>query len=351
MFRNIAEDILKILYTIKWPGIILVIVILTIKYTDKIQIWISIIERLFGKLSSKYQRKGISDEIEGKINSYARKINAQFEEVLPYGIKMEWVEDNKEFDRESFLKENQVIVKIKPHINQDRNLVITTLEYVSRGLIPEARNYVTRDLMKAVDYKMVHKILLSFKANSAIDHFFSKVLPQETNDKKEIMEYLEKLHEIDDHGLFVPIFLVELIALGKRIPSNVESYRKRAIVEVKNFLVFLYNQAKASPGEQAELCFTSKEIKMGILLVARFETSLYGADPYLKRFGKNIREGCDRVYVISSGRNVDFAKKIISAIESKYKCKKIFEQMSDIIDRKGDLTKGFTCLFQIIDET
>ena len=346
MFNNIIEDTIKVLSTIKWPGIILVLIVLTIKYIEKIQIWISLIERILGKISSKYQRKGISDEIEGKINSYAKNLNAQFKEVLPYGIKIEWVEDDKEFDRESFLKENQVIVKIKPHINRDRNLVIASLEYVSRGLIPEARNYVSRHLMKAIDYKMVHKILLSLKANSAIEHFFSKIFPQETNDKKEISEYLEKLHEIDDRGLFVPIFLVELIALGKKIPPNVESYRKRAISEVKNFLVFVYNQAKASPGEQTELCFTSKEIKMGILLVAKFETSLHGADPYLKRFGKNIREGCDRVYVVSSGRNVDFAKKIVSEIESKFKCGKIFEQMSDVINRKGELTRGYTCLFQ-----
>src|SRR4030042_4222157 len=110
------------------------------------------------------------------------------------------------------------------------------------------------------------------------------------------------------------------------------------LAEVKNFLVFLYNQANASPGEQTELCFTSKEIKMGILLVARFETSLHGADPYLKRFGRNIREGCDRVYVVSSGRNIDFAKKIVAAIGSQYKCERIFEQIYTVIDRRGDLT-------------
>lgn len=84
------EDILKILSSIKWPGIIVVIVFFTIKYVDKIQVWISIIERGLGKVSSRYRRKAISDEIEGKINSYAKGLNSQFEEVLPYGMKLEW---------------------------------------------------------------------------------------------------------------------------------------------------------------------------------------------------------------------------------------------------------------------
>lgn len=262
------------------------------------------------------------------------------------------VEDSKDFERVSFLKQNEVIIKMKPYANQERNLVAASVEYVSRGLIPEARSYASRNLMKAVDYKMVHKILLSLNAKSAIEYFFSKVFPEETGieSKRGIREHLEKLHEIDDHGLFVPIFLVELIGLGKRIPPNVETYRKRAIAEVKDFLTFLYNQAKASPGEQAELCFRTKEIKMGILLAARYETSLHGADPYLKRFGKNIKDGCERIYVVSSGRNIDFAKEIVSNIESKFKCKKSFEQIGDVINRKGELTKGYTCLFENVSE-
>ena len=53
------EDILKILSSIKWPGIVVVIVFLTIKYVDKIQVWISILERGLGKVSSRYRRKAI----------------------------------------------------------------------------------------------------------------------------------------------------------------------------------------------------------------------------------------------------------------------------------------------------
>jgi hypothetical protein len=223
---------------------------------------------------------------------------------------------------------------------------MTALEYVSKALVPKARSYVSRNLMKAMDYKMVHKILLSLKANSAIEYFFSVIFPEETNEKKEIEEHLEKLHEIDDRGLFVAVFLVELIALGKKIPPNVESYRKRAISEVKDLMEFLYVQAKARPGEETELCFFRKEIKMGILLVARYETALHGEDPYLRRFGKNVRDGCSRIYVVSSGKNIEFAKNIVSKIESQYKRKKTFDEISDVINRRGDLAKGYICLFE-----
>lgn len=338
-------QVLRTLSTLKWPVLILLAFYVGLKYSDRILIWVSFFEK---RISSRYswaERGSISNEIEGRINSFARKLNKEIGEILPYGVKIEWVEE-KEFDRESFVKSNQVVIKMKHHSNRDRNLVCATLEYVSKGLIPRGRTYVSKNIMKSIDFKMVHKILLNDKLHSAIQYLFEKIVPEEVNNHPEIEKYLEKIHELEDYGYFAPVLLVELTILGKKLPPGVERLRKRAISETKDFLEFLHTLATRMPGEEVELIFIKKEIKVGVLIIAKTETSTYGKIPYIKRFRKNLVEDCERIYIVSAGFNIPFAKEISADIENRYEVDRLFESTLAIINRKGQLTKGYTCLFQ-----
>jgi len=340
------EEIKAIISILRWPTVLLLGLLIGVKYVDKIQILISIIERYFGKISLRCERKSISNEIEGRINLFAKKINSEVGKILPYGIKIKWVEDlSKDFDREAFVKKNQVIIKMKSHANQDRNLAIVTLDYVSKGLIPKGRLYVSKNIMKSIDFKMVHKILLSNKTYSAIEYFSDNILFPEMKDSPEIKEFFEKMHNLDDHGFFASVLLYELMILGKKISPDIESIKERAIAEVKAFISFLNNIATREPGETGELSFVKKEIKVSLLLIGRAE---YRGDvgKYLWRFRKNMKEGCERVYINSSGFNIKFAKDVSSIIENNYEVEKVLEKTLDVMNRKGDFAKGYICLFQ-----
>ena len=339
-------EFLAIIKALGWPGAFLFTIYFCVKYPDKIQIWISLVQRYFGNRSLKYERKSISNEIEGRINLFAKKINSEVGNIFPYGIKMEWVEDSsKGFDREAFRKKDQVIIKMKHHTNQDRNLSVAILEYVSKGLIPKGRLYVSKNIMKSIDFKMVHKILLSNRSYSAVEYFSDHILYPEVEEIPEIKNFLEKMHTLDDHGFFASILLFELMILGKKIPQGIENVRKRVIAEVKDFISFLDNIATSKPGEEAELHFIRKEIRVSLLLVARSEYFGYTKN-YLWRFGRNLEEGCERVYIASTGTNIKFAKTVSSEIENKYEVEKSLEKTLNVMNRKGDFTKGYICLFQ-----
>ncbi len=329
------------------PGVLLLMLHFCIKNPDKVQIWISLIERYVGLVSARRKRKNISNEIEGRINLFAKKTNNETgDSIFPYGIKMQWVEDSsKDFDTEAFTKKNQVIIKMKPHENQDRNLAVATLEYVSRGLIPKGRFYVSKNIMRSIDFKMVYKILLSDRLYSAVEYFFENMLSPEITVVPEIKEHLEKMHNLDDHGLFTSILLFELMILGKKIPPDFDKIRRRAIAEVKLFILFLNNIAMRAPEEETELHFIRKEIRVSLLLIAR-AGRIWQTKDYLWRFKKNLEEGSERVYITAMGANIRFAKMVSSEIEKKCRAKKLFEKISNVATWRGGITKGYICLFQ-----
>ena len=341
-------DVLNVfrgLWAIKVPILILVVIYLTFRNVEKIQIWVSIIQKYFSSLSARIERKSISNNIEGKINLFAKKFNTQLDGILPYAIKIEWVED-KDITVEAFIRDDQLIVKMKQHVNQDRNLVIAALGFISRGLLPTARNYISKPILQSIDFKMLHKILLSNRETSAIEYFFKEVFPSETKDKPEIVEYLKKMHDIDDHGFFMTILLTELARLGKILPPDVNNIRKRAISEVKQLIDFLHNLAVSSPGDIVDLNFIKKELKLAILIVAKPEKIIMGEKQYLNSFRKKLQEGSERIYVISSGNNVRFAKTVCSSVLGNFKVEQILEDHCKMLNRRGKLTDGYTCLFQ-----
>ena len=342
-----AKAFCSAIKVIGWPAAFLLGIYFCIKYPEKIQIWISLLERYFGLISSKRKRKNISNEIEGRINSFAKKINSETGNVFPYGIKLQWVEDlSDDFDREAFVKENQVIIKMKPHQNQDRNLAIATLDYVSKSLIPEGRVYVSKNTMRSIDFKMVHKMLSSNRLHSAVEYFSKHILSPEIEDVPEIEEFLEKMNNLDDHGYFAPVFLFELMILGQKMLPGFERIRRRAIAEVKDFIFFLNGVATREPGEVGELSFIKKEIKVSFLLIARAE-KVGLENIYLKRFGKELAKGCERVYVNAMGaKNISFAKTVSSGIVNAYDVEKVSEKTLTVITWRGGVTKGYICLFQ-----
>lgn len=338
-------ELCTIIKTYGLPGFLLLVIYFCIKNPDKISIWSSIIQSYFGK---RYERKSIFNEIEGKINLFVRKVNNDVGgDIFPYGIKMQWVEvSRKDFDREAFVKKSQVIIKMKPHQNQDRNLAFATLDYVSKGLIPKGRLCVSKDIMRSIDFKMVHKILISSNSSSAFEYFADHILSPEIRNETKLKEYFEKMHNIDDVGFFASVLLFELMMLGKKILPGIESIRKRAIAEVKDFISFLNDLAIRKPGEEPGLNFIRKEIKVSLLLIARPEHLGHKAI-YLRRFKKNLEEGCERVYVGSMGHtNNSFAKEVCSVIEKEYETVKILENTIDVMRLTGNVTKGYICVFQ-----
>jgi hypothetical protein len=181
---------------------------------------------------------------------------------------------------------------------------------------------------------------------SEIEFFLDDILPPWLKNP-EIESFYEKMHPIEERGFFVAVLLNEIMILGKVIPLGDEIRRRRAIYESKNFVLFLHDIATKE--EEVELCYVKKEIRVGIILIARKEKRLrYGKEPYLRVFKRDIKDGCKRIYIFAASLNIPFAKQIVQDLEKEEeKAEKVMEKDTQFTTRKGNPAKGYFSLFQI----
>lgn len=343
-------DVSALIKTISVPSIIIFLLYFIIKNPEKIQIWVSILQRLYAWASKDSQKKVIANEIEGKLNLYSRKINEELgtQEIMPYIARIEWVDNKeKEIDRDAFIKEDHIIIKMTYHQNREKNLALSALDYVSRGLIPRGRVFVSKKIMKSIDLKMAQKILTMSSSHSGLEYFIDDILPLWLKDP-DIEGFYEKMQPIEERGFLIVILLNEILILGKTIPLDDERRRQRAIAETRNLILFLHDIATKGK-EEVKLDFVKKEIMIGIILIAREELKqALGEKPYLKRFKMNIEAGCRRVYILARDQNIPFAQQVVKELEQKEQnAQKLVEKEIKVTTQKGKVVKGYFSLFKI----
>jgi len=211
-FLNLLGSFLKLIGTVS-----LTLFVIYFLFPEKFERIIIMINKVLAYLSEKHERKYISRQIEYSIERKRRELDRSgVSNILPYGIKIEWTNvDDPDFS----LKENMLIVKMKNHRNQSKNLAIATKIYVNNALIPKARRYVEPILMKSIDF-IISKHILSWDT-AAITHFLKL---EEVNIRKnpELKMTIEHLDKIDGVGYITRILLREYDKLSALFPREPE---------------------------------------------------------------------------------------------------------------------------------
>ena len=95
----------------------------------------------------------VSLAIESELNSAQEDLNKQASGLVPFPAKVEWLDDQ---DPESFCDtyNGQVVIRMKEHKYNARNISWATLDYISKGLIPYSRPYLDSALSRSIDYML-----------------------------------------------------------------------------------------------------------------------------------------------------------------------------------------------------
>jgi len=83
--------------------ILILFIIIYLLYPEKVEKAMILINKAFAYASEKHERRYISKSIEHNINSYVEKFDRESEGILPYKIKVEWVNVDS---IESYLRDN-----------------------------------------------------------------------------------------------------------------------------------------------------------------------------------------------------------------------------------------------------
>jgi hypothetical protein len=148
---------LGLIATIITSSVVTIIILLWffLKNPEKVEKWASIILKVGAYVNKKAERMYMSTNIQAEI-SQKRKELGLGGDVFEFGVKIDWIDEET---AETDLKENKVVVMMKPFRSQARNLASVVTLYVPRAVLPKARNYVEQNLMKSIDYILSKSLL------------------------------------------------------------------------------------------------------------------------------------------------------------------------------------------------
>lgn len=279
---------------------------------DKIERIFALIYRTFSWVSKKLEYGKISTNIQAAVNSASNEVNRDCPEILPYAMKIKWAKTSQ--DTETFLRNGEIIVTMDYSRNDDRNLVVSTLAYIEKGLLPIARSYVDETLMKATDFTVAKTIFTSNYGGLSMNYFLQNYLKPEVNNDSQLQKDCTLLDSIHKAGFLSKIYLRQIHHFGNKIyPATPDQATKK---ESQDFAIFLDKIATRKGGEEVNLTFAQSRIRINVLLIAQDETKIWGIGAYLRRIKINLDRGIEYTYICARGpENVSLAQEIATKEE------------------------------------
>ncbi len=311
------NDLIKdILVFLLGGGTFSVLLIWALNNPAKIEQWQALFFRSFNWVSKKLEYGTVATGIQSKVNSYGEKMSQEVKDVLPQAMKIEWKRSSESV--EASLRNGEVVVTLDYSKNLDRNLVVSTLAYLGKGLLPLARPYIDPILARATDFTVAKDIFVSSGQDSATGYFFENFLKPEMDRNAQLGKDCQKLDLLAGKGYFTRIYLRQLKLLGdKMYPSTPDNL---TATESRNFADFLERIASKGKGIDVPggLTFSGSKIRVSVLLVARAETlEMYGLQRHRRRIELCRNRGIDYVYVCGIGRqNILLAEHLAKEQES-----------------------------------
>jgi transcription antitermination factor NusA-like protein len=304
--------------------------------------------RTFSWVSKRFEYGNVAYNIEATVNRVGKALDLSAPDALPYPMKISWAKSADELD--SFLRKGEIVVTMQYSSNRERNLVVSTLAYFSKGLLPRARSYVDRSLMKATDFTVAKVVFNRSELELAIPYFFEYVLEPASEEDPALLDNLNRLDRIDNAGFFDRVFLREIKHLGDKVYPALPN--QRIWDESKEFAEFLGIIAEKERGVDVPggLMFPGSRIRTSLMLVARSWTRAVGVRPYLRRIQIDLNRGVEHMYVFARSKaNISLAEEVISETINKDMLRVINRHTyTQIIDRTEQPAVCIVCALNLL---
>lgn len=310
---NIGQTVLWVVPNALW----ITLFVYLITHPEVAEKWGAIINSLISKISKGAERRSVALDIQGRLNSFSKSLNSEVAGIIPYGVQIEWVIG--EVNKESFLRENKIILRLGYHTNQDDNVVRAALEYIARGMLSNSRPHADENVMKAVDLISTKK-LLEKERKTALPYFYTEIMNPYRQSNSDLDKFVQIANDLDEAGYFGRILLKELQILG--VSREFSLPEEKVKEDTRQFMDFLDRKVLKKPTRVAvSPTFVSDSISVSIVYVGKTDS----IDPHLSWINKCITKGIDRVYICAWGAyNISLVKKLRDKLKSSKKLSEIF---------------------------
>ncbi len=283
--------------------------------------------KLIPFVSSWKKRKTIEKEIHAYITEEIKSINSEAYgfKILPKGIKIEWRLRKKE---EVIIGENEIVIRLGSRVNPCENFIDALILYLANSFMPNERIYLEPALYEACKFQVAISMLRR-RAREYYRVFIDKYYKTAVEKCEEILNYSEKLENIEKSGLLIASFLPALSFYAdkwvfQRRPPSSEIHQ-----EIDEFLDFINNIAtkkgyEEEMGEEPPLTYPGRYLKIGVILVARKELAeKFDYRPHFEKAREKLKHEVNILFVTGRGRNADIAEIVALKLEKEPFCEQI----------------------------
>jgi hypothetical protein len=312
---------------------LLVLLWFFLKNPEKVEKWASMFLKLGAYVNKKAEKMYMATNIQASISEKRKKLGLGGD-VFEYGIKIEWTDEET---AETDLKENKLLVMMKPFRSQSRNLASIVSLYVPQAVLPKARSYVDQDLMKSIDYTLCKSMLEDNP--TALQCYTNREIEEMSDESKEFLKKITPIHSI---GRLTRLIIPEFQNLNKLFPTepNPEVYEEtvRFVEEIYKF------ETCSSPVEGSGLgIFSGKHIKMAIVPIGKQEKLwLSGITTHLKFIENLLAKGITHFFIVSA-RGSSYPKQLVDSACKKFDLSLVFSEEHQGMFR-GEERKMFCAL-------
>jgi hypothetical protein len=157
----------------------------------------------------------VKHDLQSRINTFVKRNLTGVPGMVGNRVEIEFVDDT-DITRESFLRGDAVILRMRRDDPEDHNFVRGAYQFVSTSLLYKAKRYISPSQRDAIDLFVTHQLLRKEKPH-VIGYFTETYLHEMLDQDPRKMGYFDSFAIIHERGQFYTIFLQELDFLGTKV--------------------------------------------------------------------------------------------------------------------------------------
>lgn len=273
------------------------------------------------------EKQAISADIEGAINESVNIL----QDELPNGwikkANIKWVKEQSLSD----LEEGEMILRLKPQVSQDSNLVQGVYCFFSNSLFPKTKEIIPDSTQKAIAIQ-ISKRTIENNRKYVLKNFENEIIEREIKITPSILDYLEDFETLDKKGFFTSSFLREIDFTAEKIRFSPQ--RNRFSDEIKAVIDHTKRFIASLPDAPNDLWS-----RIGISTSYRF---LLVKNPfkfkykiYVNRAKMGVDNKIDHLYIMGSNKEKKFVENVIKEIQKEIPSYKLQERYRLYRDFRG----------------
>ena len=315
-------------------------------HPEKFQKWAGMIGWAISHIWNRAEYFAIKTEIQGRINSFARTMEANTNIQFPR-ISVRLIARGKE---ELFWEEGEVILVVRDRKHKTKNFVHAAYFFTSEALLRKSKRHLSKNQKTSLDLFATKKLLES-EDRASVEQFMDEYVVPYIEREDEIRSLFQQYVPIDKKGVFFPILIQELSYLGNKVFLSQPS--SEVIDEVKALVNFLEKFSQREVGDiKTPDSFIGKYTRCGIKIIASRQSREKGdITAHKERLANAIKIGLENVYIIGSpqNENMEFMKAVVDAMLAEYpQVQKVREcNFRGLIKIQGTSMRVDTCLIHL----